>query len=120
MYHDSGGTWEAKSHTVRNFNRLNTSVFRESISFIFGSIESFLNKFHKQLSSLEIHVFINLNKCGDEVQRSVIKPRTVRATVSSELTQQDGTRKEDGKPCVTSVTIILFETTFRQTSLSFK
>ena len=29
-------------------------------------------------------------------------------------------RKEDGKPCVTSVTIILFETTFRQISLSFK
>ena len=29
-------------------------------------------------------------------------------------------RKEDGKPCVTSVTIILFETTFRQTALSFK
>ena len=27
-------------------------------------------------------------------------------------------RKEDGKSCVTSVTIILFETTFRQTSLS--
>ena len=35
----------------------------------------------------------------------------------SELTQQE--RKEDGKPCVTSVTIILFETTFHQTSLSF-
>ena len=29
-------------------------------------------------------------------------------------------RKEDGKPCVTSVTITLFEITFRQTSLSFK
>ena len=29
-------------------------------------------------------------------------------------------RKEDAKPCITSVTIILFETTFRQTSLSFK
>ena len=29
-------------------------------------------------------------------------------------------RKEDGKPCVTSVTIILFEITFCQTSLSFK
>ena len=28
--------------------------------------------------------------------------------------------KEDGKTCVTSVTIILLETTFRQTSLSFK
>ena len=28
-------------------------------------------------------------------------------------------RKEDGKPCVTRVTIILFEITFRQTSLSF-
>ena len=27
-------------------------------------------------------------------------------------------RKEDGKPCVTSVTIILFEITFRQTLLS--
>ena len=61
FYHDSGGTWEAKSHTVRNFNRSNTSVFRESISFIFSSIESFLNKFRKQLSSLEIHDFINFN-----------------------------------------------------------
>ena len=30
FYHDSGGTWEAKSHTVRNFNRLNTSVFRDN------------------------------------------------------------------------------------------
>ena len=29
-------------------------------------------------------------------------------------------RKEDGKPCVTNVTIILFEITLRQTSLSFK
>ena len=29
-------------------------------------------------------------------------------------------RKEGGKPCVTSVTIILFETTFPQTSHSFK
>ena len=29
-------------------------------------------------------------------------------------------RKEDGKPCVTSVTIILFEITFRKNSLSFK
>ena len=29
-------------------------------------------------------------------------------------------RKEDGKPCVTSETIILFEITLRQTSLSFK
>ena len=29
-------------------------------------------------------------------------------------------RKEEGKPCVTRVKIILFETTFRQTSLSFK
>ena len=29
-------------------------------------------------------------------------------------------RKEDGKPCVTSVTIILFDKTFRQTSPSFK
>ena len=29
-------------------------------------------------------------------------------------------RKEDGKPCVTSVTLILFAKTFRQTSLSFK
>ena len=28
--------------------------------------------------------------------------------------------KEDGKPCVTSVTIILFEITLRQSSLSFK
>ena len=29
-------------------------------------------------------------------------------------------RKEDGKPRVTNVTIILLEITFRQTSLSFK
>ena len=29
-------------------------------------------------------------------------------------------RNRKGKPCVTSVTIILFEKTFRQTSLSFK
>ena len=29
-------------------------------------------------------------------------------------------RKEEGKPCVTSVTIILLETTFQQISLSFK
>ena len=29
-------------------------------------------------------------------------------------------RKEDGKSCVTSVTIILFQTIFRQTSLSFR
>ena len=29
-------------------------------------------------------------------------------------------KKEDDKPCVTSVTIILFEITFRQNSLSFK
>ena len=29
-------------------------------------------------------------------------------------------RKEDGKPCVTSVTIILFEIAFRQSLLSFK
>ena len=31
-----------------------------------------------------------------------------------------GGKKEHGKPCVTSVTIILFEKTFRQTSPSFK
>ena len=29
-------------------------------------------------------------------------------------------RKEDGKPCVTSVTIILFENTFCKTTTSFK
>ena len=29
-------------------------------------------------------------------------------------------REEDGKPCMTSVTIIFFEITFRQSSLSFK
>ena len=29
-------------------------------------------------------------------------------------------RKEEGKPCVTSVTMILLETTFQQISLSFK
>ena len=29
-------------------------------------------------------------------------------------------RKEDGKPCVTSVTIILFEITFGKNSLPFK
>ena len=29
-------------------------------------------------------------------------------------------RKEDARPCVTSVTLILFEITFRQTSFSFK
>ena len=28
--------------------------------------------------------------------------------------------REDGKPCLTSVTIILFEITFRQISLSLK
>ena len=39
---------------------------------------------------------------------------------NSELTQQDGKGKEDGKPCVTKVTIIFFEITLRQTSLSFK
>ena len=31
---------------------------------------------------------------------------------NSELMQQDGERKEDGKPCVTTVTTILFEITF--------
>ena len=36
--------------------------------------------------------------------------------IVSDLTQKDG----GGKPCVTSVTIILFEKSFRQTSLSFK
>ena len=35
-----------------------------------------------------------------------------------EVTQQEQERNEDGKPCVPSVTIILFEITFRQTSLS--
>ena len=39
----------------------------------------------------------------------------------SELTQQDGREgKEGGKPCVTSVTIILFVIISRQTLLSFK
>ena len=38
----------------------------------------------------------------------------------SERTQQDGKGTEDDRPCVTSVTIILLETTFRQISLSFK
>ena len=36
--------------------------------------------------------------------------------IVSDLTQKDS----GGKPCVTSVTIILFEKSFRQTSLSFK
>ena len=48
--------------------------------------------------------------------------------LNRELTQQERDhslltglkREEHGKPCVTSVTIILFEITFRQTSLSFK
>ena len=40
--------------------------------------------------------------------------------ITSELTQQDGRGTEDGKPCVTSVTIILLETTFPQISFSFK
>ena len=35
-----------------------------------------------------------------------------------EVTQQEQERNEDGKPCVPSETIILFEITFRQTSLS--
>ena len=35
------------------------------------------------------------------------------------LTDEPCERKEDGKPCETSVAIILFEITFRQTSLSF-
>ena len=39
---------------------------------------------------------------------------------NSELTQQDGKGKEDGKPCVTNVAIIFFEITLCQTSLSFK
>jgi len=34
----------------------------------------------------------------------------------SELTQQEGKEKEDGKPCVTSVTIILFQEIFRRKS----
>ena len=34
--------------------------------------------------------------------------------------KRTGLRKEDGKPCVTSVTIILFEIAFRQSLLSFK
>ena len=38
----------------------------------------------------------------------------------SELTQNLDGRKEDDDPCVTNVTIILFEITFRQTSLSLK
>ena len=38
-----------KTHTVPNFNRLNVSVFSESISFISVAIESFLSKFRKQL-----------------------------------------------------------------------
>ena len=42
-----------------------------------------------------------------------------KVRVNSELTQQGGRRKNDGKPCVTSVTISLFEKTFGQTSLSF-
>ena len=37
---------------------------------------------------------------------------------SSELTQQDERGRQ--QPCVTSVTISLFETTFRQISLSFE
>ena len=44
-----------------------------------------------------------------------------KVRVNSEFTQQDGRAKErDGKPCVTRVTISLFEKTFCQTSLSFK
>ena len=34
--------------------------------------------------------------------------------------QQDGKGEEDSKPCVICLTVILFEVTFRQTSLSFK
>ena len=45
----------------------------------------------------------------------------LRKFTLSELNYATGReRKEEGKPCVTSVKIILFETTFRQTSLSFK
>ena len=29
-------------------------------------------------------------------------------------------REQNGKPCVTNVTVVLFEITFRQTSLSFE
>ena len=47
--------------------------------------------------------------------------RTVAHATLSELNDATGQeRKEDGKPCVTSVTIILLESTVRQTSLSFK
>ena len=45
----------------------------------------------------------------------------LRKLTLSELNYATGReRKEDGKPCVTSVTIILFEATFRQTSHSLK
>ena len=48
-------------------------------------------------------------------------PVLLRKLTLSELNYATGReRKEDGKPCITSVIIILFETTFRQTSLSFK
>ena len=48
---------------------------------------------------------------------------TMRFVPKRFFTQTYATRrgkKEDGKPCVTSVTIILFEITLRQTSLSFE
>ena len=53
--------------------------------------------------------------------RFLSSPVLLRKLTLSELNYATGReRKEDGKPCVTSVTIILFEATFRQTSLSFK
>ena len=48
-------------------------------------------------------------------------PVLLRKLTLSELNYATGREsKEDGKPCVASVKKILFETTFRQTSLSFK
>ena len=50
-----------------------------------------------------------------------VKAFTIFFPLYSVLTYATGReRKEDGKPRVTSMTIILFEITLRQTSLSFK
>ena len=98
-------------NAVRNFYRLNVSVFSESISFIFGLTESFLNKFRKQLSyrQLEIHVFINFNVL-DQAQSSTerdqslsINHLTVHATFSitisfiTLLSDQERRQKGNGR-----------------------
>ena len=57
----------------------------------------------------------------DLVRVLLSSPVLLRKLTLSELNYATGREsKEDGKPCVASVKKILFETTFRQTSLSFK